>query len=225
MVQVERNILSRVKNRDKKRARGRAGAQDELALLRKIARAARLGGQNRRNSGIQLEIGDDAALWRPRKGYETVLTTDWFLEGRHFLRNVHPPESVGWKCLARAVSDVAAMGGDPRCCLVSLALPSDCTREWLDQYLKGLLRAAREFACPLAGGDTTRFKAILINISVIGEVRTGVGTKRSGAKAGDRIFVSGKLGEAELGLMLLKKGKIGPRPEKALLQKHLCPIP
>ncbi|HJZ65132.1 MAG TPA: thiamine-phosphate kinase [Candidatus Acidoferrum sp.] len=196
-----------------------------MALLQKIERAARSGGQNRQNFGIQLGIGDDAALWRPRKGYETVLTTDWFLEGRHFLRDVHPPESVGWKCLSRAVSDVAAIGGDPRCCLVSLALPSDCAREWLDQYLKGLSRAARKLDCFLAGGDTTRFRAILINVSVVGEVKSGTAVKRSGARAGDRIFVSGKLGEAELGLTLLKKGKIGPRAEKALLQKHFYPTP
>ena len=68
-------------------------------------------------------IGDDAALWTPTPGRQTVLTCDWFLEGTHFLRDKHPADAVSWKCLARAVSDVAAMGGTPRCFLMSLALP------------------------------------------------------------------------------------------------------
>jgi len=105
-----------------------------------------------------------------------------------------------------------------------MGLPPDCARGWLDQYLKGLSRAARKFDCPLAGGDTTRFKAILINVSVVGEVKSGTAVKRSGACVGDRIFVSGRLGEAELGLGFLRKG-IAPSAESALLQRHLYPIP
>ena len=74
---------------------------------------------------VALGMGDDAALLRPARGREMVLTCDWFLEGTHFLRDKHPADSVGWKCLARAVSDVAAMGGMPRCFLLSLALPKE----------------------------------------------------------------------------------------------------
>src|SRR5262249_29555820 len=136
-----------------------------------------------------------------------------------------PPDAVGWKSLARAVSDVAAMGGDPRCCLVSLALPSDCTRKWLDSFLKGLSTAARKLRCPIAGGDTTRFREILINVSVIGEVKSGSAIRRRGAREGDRIFVSGRLGEAELGLKGLKKKKAVTSAESLLLRKHLYPTP
>src|ERR1700724_136101 len=107
-----------------------------------------------RTAGVSLGIGDDAALFAPRRGYQTILTCDWFLEGIHFLRDRHPPDAVGWKCLARAISDVAAMGGAPRCFLLSLAIPSSHTGRWLDGFLRGLRLAAREFKCPLVGGDT-----------------------------------------------------------------------
>ena len=85
----------------------------------------------RQDSTVRLGIGDDAALFSPQRGYETILTCDWFLEGTHFLRDKHPADSVGWKCLARAVSDIAAMGGEPRCFLLSLALPKTHTGGWL----------------------------------------------------------------------------------------------
>ena len=170
-------------------------------------------------------IGDDAAIWKHRAGFETVLTCDWFLEGTHFLGRTHPPEAVGWKCLARAVSDLAAMGAEPRCFLLSLALPESCCGEWLDRFLRGLRKAATKLGCILAGGDTTRRGEILINISVVGEVERGAGALRSGAQPGDRIFVSGRLGEAELGWRLLERDKKVSASNRALLRKHLHPEP
>src|SRR5215470_3476386 len=223
MVQVERNIITGVKNRRKRRAKGQSDPPTEVAVLQRVERAARRGEGHK--SGIRLGIGDDAALWRPRKGYETILTTDWFLEGRHFLKNLHPPEAVGWKSLARAASDVAAMGGEPRCCLVSLAIPVDCTGKWLDAFLKGLSKATDKLGCPLAGGDTTRFQKILINTCVIGEIKSGTSVKRLGARAGDRLFVSGRLGEAELGFRLLKRKKATSGTDSRLLRKHIYPTP
>src|SRR6266699_2191993 len=99
---------------------------DEISLLKKIAQAA--GPRAEKELRILARgIGDDAALFKPRPGHETILTCDWFLEGTHFLRDMHPPDAVGWKCLARGVSDVAAMGGMPRCFLLSLALPKSHT--------------------------------------------------------------------------------------------------
>jgi thiamine-monophosphate kinase len=196
----------------------------EGKLLRRIERAAWSESRTHDKSGLRLGIGDDAALWKPRPGLETILTTDWFLEGTHFLRKLHPPDSVGWKCLARALSDVAAMGGEPRCFLLSLALPENAEGEWLNQFLAGLRRASRKLSCSLAGGDTTRRNKILINISVAGEVKAGRAVTRSGAKRDDRIFVSGRLGEAELGLKLLRKNG-SSRTSHTLLQKHLYPEP
>ena len=93
--------------------------RDEDALVKEIARHF-LPSRGRK---LRLGIGDDAALWKPKPGFVTILTSDWFLEGSHFLREKHPPDSVGWKCLARAASDIAAMGGTPRCFLLNLALP------------------------------------------------------------------------------------------------------
>jgi len=190
-------------------------------LVQRIARA----GAFRSRPQLRLGIGDDAALLAARPGYETILTCDWFLEGSHFLRGKHPADSVGWKCLARAVSDIAAMGGHPTCFLLSLALPTSLTGRWLDHFLGGLRRAARRFECPLVGGDTTQRRDVLASVTVVGEVRAGRALRRSGAKAGDLIFVSGRLGEAAMGLQTLRRGAPGLRTGDPALRKHLYPEP
>jgi len=180
---------------------------------------------------------------RPRKGSEWVLTTDAFLENVHFQLRLHPPEAVGYKALARATSDLAAMGARPRYFLLSLALPPSCTGKWFDRFLEGMSRAARGFGLVLAGGDTTKNPLAAINLTVIGEVPPGQAVLRSGARPGNLICVSGTLGEAELGLRLLQRGwgkfsagpsselrvnKWSPNPRKKwvrLLRKHFYPEP
>jgi thiamine-monophosphate kinase len=200
----------------------------EDALLGRIKQ--RFPGKPKQTPGsIRLGIGDDAALLAPRTGYRTILTCDWFLEGTHFLRNKHPADAVGWKCLARAVSDVAAMGGIPQCFLLSLALPETHIGQWLDDFLKGLRRASLRFKCELAGGDTTRRRETLIHVTVAGEIAVGRAVLRSGARPGDILYVSGKLGEAELGLRRLRNlrklaGKLAGNKDQALY-KHLFPEP
>jgi thiamine-monophosphate kinase len=195
----------------------------EEALLDRIAKiASHVGIQN---SGLRLGVGDDAALFKGSAGSVQILTCDWFLEGTHFLRDRHPADAVGWKCLARAVSDIAAMGGVPRCFLLSLALPATHAASWLDQFLRGLRRAAKRFGCTLAGGDTTRRQDVLINVTVVGEVRRGRAVLRSGARPGDVVFVSGRLGEAELGLKVLRKSKGLANSRDPVLRKHLYPEP
>jgi thiamine-monophosphate kinase len=194
----------------------------EDSLVQKITRGLALKGA----SDLALGAGDDAALLKPRSGRQLVLTCDWFLEGSHFLRDKHPPDSIGWKCLARAVSDVAAMGGEPRYFLLSLALPETHTGKWLDGFLRGLARAERHLPCQLAGGDTTRNRKILISVSAIGDVPTGGAVLRSGAEPGDLIFVSGRLGEAELGLRTLRRGRAVVRGNSnRWIKKHLYPEP
>src|SRR2546421_6846031 len=118
----------------------------EAQLIQKLRTASSKAGSR---TGIALGIGDDAALFAPRPGFQSILTCDWFLEEIHFRRHLHPPDAIGWKSLARAVSDIAAMGGQPRCFLLSLALPLDLTGSWLDRFLRGLRRASRKLHCPL----------------------------------------------------------------------------
>jgi thiamine-monophosphate kinase len=198
--------------------------QPEVELLDRIVKQAGAGARAPA-SPLAIGVGDDAALFKPSSGHQTILTCDWFLEGTHFLAKRHPADSIGWKCLARAVSDVAAMGGIPRCFLLSLALPRSRTGAWLNEFLKGLRRASLGLGCALAGGDTTRSQKILINVTVIGEVAAGQGVPRSGARPGDAIFVSGRLGEAEQGLRLAlhRKGHLNPQDRR--LRKHLYPEP
>ena len=138
----------------------------ERTILDRICEGLGSISPDQRRTSLRVGIGDDAALWRPRAGYEAILTCDWFLQGTHFLADRHPPEAVGYKCLARAVSDIAAMGGEPRCYLLSLALPDNRTGEWLRKFLKGLRKASRILGCPIAGdpiygGSYDYFKAQL----------------------------------------------------------------
>jgi len=195
--------------------------RNEDALVKEIARHF----LPTRGQKLRLGIGDDAALWKPKPGFVTILTSDWFLEGSHFLREQHAPDSAGWKCLVRAASDIAAMGGWPRCFLLNLALPADATGKWLKSFLGGLRRAARSLDCVLAGGDTTQSKRILISITVIGEIREGQEVPRSGARPGDLLYVSGTLGEAEHGLRFLRKSRGQANTRNEVMRKHLYPQP
>ena len=195
--------------------------QSEESLIAKITQ----GSKGNPVNALVLAPGDDAALWSPGVGRETILTCDWFLEGTHFLRDKHPADVVGWKCLARAVSDIAAMGGEPRCFLLSLALPPELTGTWLDEFLRGLRRASRALHCAMAGGDTTKRDEVLISVTVIGEVRRRDAVLRAGARAGDAIFVSGVLGEADLGLRQLRRLRGLAKPANSALRKHLYPRP
>jgi len=198
-----------------------SGKENEIVKkIRRLSPGSRPGG-----SSWTAGMGDDAALWRPRAGHHTILTCDWFLEGTHFLRDKHPADAVGWKCLARAVSDIAAMGGETRCFLMSLALPESLAGKWLDAFLRGLRRASRELNCELAGGDTTRRDEVLINLTVIGEIVQGRAVLRSGARVGDGIYVSGTLGDAGWGLRMLKQRRGMVRTTDSALRKHLYPRP
>jgi thiamine-monophosphate kinase len=198
---------------------------NENSLIERIRRTANRPSRGLANdAALPVAIGDDAAIWRPRAGYEILLTCDWFLEDSHFLTERHPADSIGWKCLARAASDIAAMGGLPRYFLLSLALPPSKTGPWMGKFLGGLARASRALQCPIAGGDTTRQEQILINITIVGECRRGFAVLRSGARPGDAIFVTGRLGEAQYGLELLRSKKTVTLQD-ARLRKHLYPEP
>lgn len=174
-------------------------------------------------SEVQIGIGDDAAVVSAQRSREIVFTCDSFFEGVHFLADLHPAESVGYKALARATSDIAAMGVRPRWFLMALALPSEKTGKWLDHFATGMARAARELDVRLIGGDTSRLAKVSICINVIGDVSRGRAVRRSGARPGDLIYVNGKLGEAQFGLEWVRRGLSIKGANHSWLQRHLYP--
>lgn len=196
--------------------------ESEDSLIRRIARAvpSRFGGVK---DELRLGIGDDSAILRQAAGMEWVVSCDGFLEGVHFLVWTHPAESVGYKALARAASDLAAMGAEPRFFLMSLALPAERTGRWLDEFLGGMSRAARQLGMRLAGGDTTRRDSVGVGVTVLGQIASGRALRRSGARPGHLIYVSGKLGEAKLGLDLVLMGNANKREFARFSARHLYP--
>jgi thiamine-monophosphate kinase len=153
-------------------------------------------------------IGDDCAAVRIPAGHEALVTTDFSLEDVHFIRKLQPAASIGYRCLLRGLSDIAAMGGIPLAAFLSLALPRALPQAWVDEFLQGLLRLAEEFNVPLAGGDTAKSPGkILADIVVLGSAPKGEAILRSGAKPGDRIFVTGTLGGAATTLRMMLKGR------------------
>lgn len=170
-------------------------------------------------------IGDDCAVLRLPSGREILLTTDFSLEGTHFRREWHPPESVGHRCLARGLSDIAAMGGDPVAVFLSLALPAETPQPWVDAFLRGLLRLAARHKVPLAGGDIAESPGgICADIVVLGSVPSGKALLRSGARPGDVIYVTGRLGISATVLHALRDGrKISPTSKDAA--PHFWPEP
>jgi thiamine-monophosphate kinase len=172
---------------------------------------------------VALGIGDDGAVLSPQGDTDWVLSCDAFLEGVHFLSGSYPPDSVGYKSLVRATSDLAAMGATPTLFLLTLALPANRTGAWLGSFLQGMGRAARRLGLRLAGGDTTKFPLVSISLTVLGEVEKGAAITRSGARPGDHIYVSGRLGRALLGFELLRRGLGGGAKYRRLLKPHLYP--
>jgi thiamine-monophosphate kinase len=190
-------------------------ALGELGLIEQIRRDFTAS-----SKAITLGIGDDCAILRPSAGCEVLVTTDFTLEGRHFRRDLHPPESVGHRCLARGLSDLAAMGATPLAAFLSLALPGamladSAGRIWVERFFSGLRALSELHRVPLAGGDTSESPGgkgafILADIVLIGTAPKGDALRRSGAAAGDALYVTGQLGgaAAELTTMLKRERRI-----------------
>ena len=149
-------------------------------------------------------LRDDAACLSPRPGYDLVLTTDSLVESVHFLPD-DAPGSIARKALGVNVSDLAAKGAEPRGFLLNLMLPDNWTEDWLSGFVAGLETAAAEFSCVLLGGDTVKTPGPLaLAITAFGEVPVGRMVRRTTARVGDAICVSGTIGDAALGLALRK---------------------
>jgi thiamine-monophosphate kinase len=192
----------------------RLGEFGEGALVRRIR-------DRFQNPDVILGIGDDAAVLGLPPGHSIVYCSDLMVEDTHFIRTLHPPDSVGYKVVAVNVSDVGAMGGIPMHFVVSLAAPADLELDWVDGFYSGVQQACKNFDVSLVGGDTSSAKSIFVDVAMIGRVRTGAAIRRSGARAGDNIYVTGALGASSRGLNLLRSGNASD----ASVKRHLYPTP
>jgi thiamine-monophosphate kinase len=193
------------------------GKSSESGILSRIARQVLIPP----GSGLKIGIGDDCAIFRPRGASEDLLfTSDLLLEDVHFRRETHSAEDIGYKALARGLSDIAAMGGEPRFCLLSLAVPGWANRAWVDRFYRGFLELAHQTGTPLAGGDLARSGRLACDVIVCGGTPKNRALLRSGARPGDHIYVSGLLGGSALGLSGAKgsarKRHLRPEPRLAL---------
>ncbi|PYS43030.1 MAG: thiamine-phosphate kinase [Acidobacteria bacterium] len=170
---------------------------------------------------LPVGIGDDAAVIDLPENYSLVFCSDLLAENTHFIRDLHPPDSIGYKAIAANVSDVAAMGGVATHFLISLAAPGDLDWIWLEAFFRGVEQACERFDIALAGGDSASSEHIFIDVSMIGRVRSGQAVRRSGAKIGDGIYITGTLGSSAVGLERLKSGKM----RDAAVERHLFPEP
>ena len=167
---------------------------NEIELIEKIRRLAAKGPQ------ITVGIGDDCALFRPKPNHDLLFKTDPMIEDIHFTRDLDPA-IVGHRALARNLSDIAAMGGDPQFCLVSLSLPEELAADtrggaWIDLFYRGLMKLAKRTGTALAGGHLAKADKLFCDVIVCGSVPRGKALLRSGAKPGDALYISGRLGHA-----------------------------
>ena len=191
----------------------------ELGEFGFIGRIAEQAGST---GGVVLGIGDDAAAVIPSPGRQTLVTADMLVEGVHFDLGLTPPFELGRKSLAVNLSDIAAMGGIPRHALLSLAIPPALSLDVLDPFIAGFVSRAREQGVALIGGDTCSSRAgFVISVTLMGEQEPELIVRRSGARPGDRLYVTGTLGDAPLGLELLRQGE----REGEAVRRHLDPSP
>lgn len=173
------------------------------------------------------DLTDDAAALEPKPGHDIVLTTDAIVAGVHFFPD-DPPDTIAQKALRVNLSDLAAKGAVPRAYLLTLAVPPSIDDGWLKAFAGGLRRDQRRFAVTLVGGDTVATPGPLtVNIAALGEVAHGKVVRRAGAKVGDEVWVSGSIGDAALGLRLLKGESLGLSERQAarLIGRFRVPEP
>jgi len=197
--------------------------RSERELIRHIRRLS----GNAKSRAVVRGIGDDSAIVSLSPGFQLLVTTDLCLENVHFRRGWHPAPAVGHRCLTRGLSDIAAMGGEPLACFLSLGLPRDglpkgLPQAWVDGFLRGLLSLAHRFKVQLAGGDISAARQITVDIVVAGQVPAGKAVLRSGARPGDRIYVTGSLGGSAAVLQQLYAGK---KIKPARSNAHFYPVP
>jgi thiamine-monophosphate kinase len=192
------------------------GERELLAVIRRHFTVKR--------KDIRLGIGDDTAVVEPGPG-KLLVTKDLLVEDYDFLLSRQDPRLLGRKSLNVNLSDIAAMGGTPLYAVLGLGLPSEISLDWVIEFFAGIKEAAKESGTALIGGDLSQCRKVFVSITLIG--RAGNVIPRAGARPGDRIFVSGHLGDAKQGFLLYKKGRVlGEDPASdALLKAFLDPKP
>ena len=186
-------------------------------------------------TGVILSIGDDAAVTEPTPGRHIVSSTDILIEGIHFSKDWSPPYLLGRKAVSTSVSDIAAMGGEARHLLLSIALPGETEISFIEELYRGIMDEAARYSVSVVGGNTSASPGpTIISTTVMGEVDDGRAVKRSGASVGEIIYVTGTLGSSALGLRLLQAGGATPSephnenpyddgPYASALMRHLAP--
>jgi thiamine-monophosphate kinase len=212
----------------------RISAIGEFALIERIRRILP------KPHDALLGIGDDCAALRPTAGRDLLLTTDLLVDEVDFTRQTITPFRLGRKAMGVNLSDIAAMGGLPRAALVTLAIPPEEEIEFVDELYRGLREEGAQFAVEVIGGDLSASATLMIGVTLVGEVEVGKAVTRSGAKPGERIWVTGRLGAAAAGLIALKAGfrllddhvetpyEVSGSLQEAIrqaIERHLCPIP
>jgi thiamine-monophosphate kinase len=194
----------------------------EFGFIRRVS-----GGCLIRPEGVERAIGDDAAAFAVPPGQLSLVTTDLLVERVHFLREATSPFNLGHKAMAVNLSDIAAMGGTPLEAFVSLAIPGNCPVEFLDGLYDGMKSLAARHGVNILGGDTTGSRVdLVLNVTIIGQVRKEEVLYRSGASPGDVICVTGTLGDSRAGLQFVLAGETSPDPAlRPLLEAHLLPRP
>lgn len=173
-----------------------------------------------------LGIGDDCAVIPQLSGMETLVSSDMLIEGTHFLIDDISAYRLGWKSAAANISDIAAMGGRCTGSFLSYALPKGMQKEWMEEFFRGYNEVSSIYGCPLLGGDTTSSPdRLCISVTVIGECPAGSSRKRSDAREGDLICVTGPLGDSAAGLQVILQGCERDEDAQTLIERHYLPRP
>jgi thiamine-monophosphate kinase len=192
--------------------------ESEFSLIKRIR-----GIIGKKGNNVVLGIGDDTAVLEQASDKYLLFTCDSLVENIHFSLNYATPQDLGWKALAVNVSDIAAMGGFPRYAIVSLTLNKKINEEWVKTLYKGFREFIKEYPLSLVGGNISRSESsIIVDVAMLGEVEKDRLIRRSNAKVGDLIVVTGTLGDSKAGMKILKKSR---QKNPFLCRRHLKPTP